>query len=72
MTDSEKPRYSDCIARIEEILHQIETGELDVDELASRVKTASELLKICQEKLFGTENEVQKVLKGMDTGETGT
>lgn len=58
--------YSEAVARIEEILQQIETGELDVDELAAKVKLASELLKVCKGKLFNTEKEVEKILKEME------
>jgi len=63
--------YSEAIAAIDEILQQIETGELDVDELAEKVKQASELLKICKSKLFSTEKEVEKVLKEMEGEEEG-
>jgi len=58
--------YSEAIAHIEDILHQIETGEMDVDEMAEKVKQASELLKLCKGKLFNTEKEVEKILKGME------
>jgi len=61
--------YSEAIATIDEILQQIETGELDVDELAEKVKQASELLKLCKSKLFKTEKEIEKVLKEMETNE---
>jgi exodeoxyribonuclease VII small subunit len=61
--------YSEAVANIEEILQQIETGELDVDELAEKVKQASELLKLCKGKLFSTEKEIEKVLKEMDNNE---
>jgi exodeoxyribonuclease VII small subunit len=61
--------YSEAIASIDEILQQIETGELDVDELAEKVKLASELLKLCKSKLFSTEKEIEKVLKEMDENE---
>ncbi len=63
------PSYSEAIASIDEILHQIETGELDVDELAEKVKQASELLKMCRNKLFSTEKEVEKILKDMENTE---
>jgi len=59
--------YSEAIAAIDEILEQIETGELDVDELAARVKRATELLKLCKSKLFNTTKEIEKVLKEMET-----
>jgi exodeoxyribonuclease VII small subunit len=62
--------YAEAVAAIEEILQQIESGELDVDELAEKVKQASELLKICKKKLFETEKEVEKILKEME-GEDG-
>jgi exodeoxyribonuclease VII small subunit len=58
--------YSEAIATIDEILQQIETGELDVDELTEKVRQASELLKLCKSKLFNTEKEVAKVLKEME------
>jgi exodeoxyribonuclease VII small subunit len=58
--------YSEAISSIDEILQQIETGELDVDELAEKVKQASELLKLCKGKLFSTEKEVEKILKEME------
>lgn len=58
--------YSEAIAAIDEIMHHIETGELDVDELAVKVKQAGELLKLCKNKLFNTEKEIEKVLKEMD------
>jgi exodeoxyribonuclease VII small subunit len=58
--------YTEAIAAIDEILQQVETGELDVDELAEKVKQASELLKLCKSKLFSTEKEIEKVLKEME------
>jgi exodeoxyribonuclease VII small subunit len=60
------PSYAEAIAAIDEILQQIETGELDVDELAEKTKQASELLKLCKNKLYNTSREVEKVLKEME------
>lgn len=61
--------YAEAVTRIEEILQQIETGELDVDDLAEKVKQASELLKVCKGKLFSTEKEIEKILKEMEDNE---
>ena len=58
--------YKAAITEIEEIMTKIEDGELDVDELASNVKRVSELLKICKEKLYKTEEEVSKILNEDD------
>jgi exodeoxyribonuclease VII small subunit len=61
--------YSEAVGQIEEILEQIENGALDVDQLAEKVKQASELLKICRSKLFETEKEIDMILKEMDGGD---
>jgi len=58
--------YTEAVTAIEDILHQIETGELGVDELAEKVKQASELLKLCKGKLFQTEKDIEKILEDLD------
>jgi exodeoxyribonuclease VII small subunit len=58
--------YEQALARIEEITGRIETGEMNVDELAKHVKEASDLLKFCKSKLFETEQEIEKILKEME------
>ena len=65
MTDKTKT-YAEAIAVIEDILNQIEKGELDVDDLATKVKQAAGLLNFCREKLFATEKELDKILQEMD------
>lgn len=61
-----KITYNEAIAEIEEVLEKIENEELDVDELAEKVKRVSVLLKICKDKLFSTNEEVEKILKEME------
>ncbi len=58
--------YNDAVEEIEEILHQIENEELDIDILSEKVKRVSTLLKLCKKKLHQTENEVQKILEDID------
>ncbi|TKG96105.1 exodeoxyribonuclease VII small subunit [Puteibacter caeruleilacunae] len=58
--------YKEAVVEVEEILAKIENEELDVDELSSKVKRVSQLLKICRDKLYKTEEEVQKILGDMD------
>ena len=61
-----KPTYGGAISEIEEILEQIETGDLDVDELSEKVKRVSVLVTLCREKLHNTELEIEKVLNEME------
>lgn len=54
--------YSEAFARLQEIQTQIETNKLDVDELAVVLKEASDLLKICKEKLLVVDEETKKII----------
>ncbi|MCF6357547.1 MAG: exodeoxyribonuclease VII small subunit [Draconibacterium sp.] len=63
---TKKISYNDAMAEIEEILEKIENEELDVDELAEKVKRVSVLLKICKDKLHKTNEQVEQVLKEME------
>ena len=58
--------YNEAITEIEEILEKIENEELDVDELAEKVKRVSTLLKICKDKLYKTNEQVEQILKEME------
>lgn len=53
--------FNEAVVRIEEILKNIESGELDVDKLAIEVKQASDLIKQCQKKLKTTEDEINSI-----------
>lgn len=60
-------KYGKAIEEIEEILSKIENEELDVDDLTDKVKRVSELLNICKTKLHNTEQEVEKILKEIES-----
>lgn len=62
-----KQTYRESIEEVETILASIENDELDVDELSEKVKRVSMLLKSCKEKLYKTNEEVEKVLKEMES-----
>ncbi len=63
---TKKVTYNEAISEIEEILEKIENEELDVDELAEKVKRVSALLKICKDKLLKTNEQVEQILKEME------
>lgn len=65
MTDN-KPTFNKAVEELEQILDQIESGDLDVDELTGKVKRASELLRLCQSKLRDTEEEIDKIIEEME------
>jgi exodeoxyribonuclease VII small subunit len=61
-----KISYNEAIGEIEAILERIENEELDVDDLAEKVKRVSVLLKLCKDKLLNTNEQVEKILKEME------
>jgi len=54
--------YDKAVARIEEIVNLLETGEKGMDELSDLVKEATSLVKYCKNKLRMTESEISKAL----------
>jgi exodeoxyribonuclease VII small subunit len=54
--------YGKAIAEIEEILKKLENQQLDVDDLATKLKRVNELVKVCRKKLYAAEKEVEKIL----------
>lgn len=63
---TKKVTYNEAISEIEGILEKIENEELDVDELAEKVKRVSSLLKMCKDKLLKTNEQVEQILKEME------
>jgi len=58
-----KISYTEAIRELEMIVSEIEQGEITIDILSEKVKRASELIKICKEKLTATEADVSKILE---------
>jgi len=63
---SEEMTYTAAFEELQEIVNEIEQGEISVDELSTKVKRASALIKICKTKLTTTEEDVQKILKELE------
>lgn len=63
---NDKPNYTEAFEELQEIVSDIEQGEISVDELAAKVKRAALLIKICKDKLVTTEEDVSKILKELD------
>jgi exodeoxyribonuclease VII small subunit len=66
MNNKKAVTYNEAMAEVEDILEKIENEELDVDDLAEKVKRVSVLLKICKDKLLKTNEQVEQILKEME------
>ena len=62
----ERKTYSEAIARLDEILEDIDRSQIPIDALAERVVEAAALLKRCKSVLTETEAKVKDVLKDLD------
>ena len=59
--------YTEAFEELQTIVTEIEQGEISVDELSEKVKRAAYLIKICKSKLHSTEEDVNKILKELET-----
>jgi len=57
-----KISYTEAIQELEAIVTEIEEGDISIDILSEKVKRASDLIKICKQKLTTTEEDVSKIL----------
>ena len=64
MNDS--PNYSEAFDELQQIVSEIEEGQISVDELSEKVKRAAMLISICKSKLSSTEEDVNKILKDLE------
>ena len=55
-------KYEEAVRRLEEIVAKMENDEYDIDELAAKLKTAQQLIKLCRDKLTKTDAEIKKLL----------
>lgn len=62
--------YIDAFNELQQIVSDIEVGEVNVDELASKIKRASELIAVCKAKLVASEEEVDKLLSQLTVEST--
>lgn len=59
--------YEAAYSELKKIAAEIENESVSVDVLAAKVKRASELITYCQDKLRSTEQEVNNIIKQMET-----
>ncbi len=66
---SEKITYTQAFEELQAIVEEIEKGQISVDELSEKVKRATFLIKLCQNRLTTTEEDVKQILKELEDGE---
>ncbi len=54
-------KYEDAMKRLEELVQQMESGDVSIDSLTQKLKEAKQLIQLCKDKLTKTEEEIKKV-----------
>lgn len=58
---NDKLNYEIAQKELEQILEDLQEGEIQLDELSLKVKRASELVRFCKEKLRNTKSDVEQL-----------
>ena len=66
---SKEFNYQESYQKIEDIVKDLESGEMDVDELTEKVKEAISLINMCKKKLKQTESDIDTSLDKLNADE---
>ena len=69
LTMADEISYADALAELESILSAIEEEQVDVDELAVKVKRSTELIRLCRGRIEAASTEVEAIVEEMDSGD---
>lgn len=54
--------YTEAFAKLEELVAQLEEGDIQLEDLAAKIEQANELIAICEMKLRRTDDEVTSAI----------
>lgn len=63
--------YSDAFSKLEDLVEQLEEGNIPLDKLSTKVKQANELIAICETKLRNIQLEIKDATKTATTRPRG-
>ena len=69
-SDEQDVKYSEAVEELEDLLEQIDSEDVDLDDLAVKVERASELIRVCRDKIEHTEMQVRTIIEDLE-GEQG-
>ena len=66
MTKSKPPEFEKALERLEEVVGQMEGGELGLDDMITRFEEGQKLIKLCSKKLDEVERKIEKLVQKGD------
>jgi len=64
----EKLSFEDALSRLEELIEQIESGEIGLEESLKRYEQGTALIKRCRAVLDGAQKKIAELSAGPDGG----
>ena len=61
--------YAEAIEELESILAELESDDVDVDELAEHVQRASQLIELCRERIGKAKLRIEEVVSQLEADE---
>jgi len=58
--------YSEAITELEGLVEDMEQDNINIDDLSTKVKRATELIRLCRKKLGATEAEINTIFEDFD------
>ncbi len=55
--------FEKALERLEQIVKEMDSGELDLDKMVSHFEEGSKLIKTCSTKLNEVESKIEKIVK---------
>ena len=59
----EKETFESALLKLEDIIRELESGEVDLDKSLDKYKEATTLVNFCSDKLKNAQETVNKILK---------
>ena len=59
----EKETFESALLKLEDIIRELESGEIDLDKSLDKYKEATTLVNFCSDKLKNAQETVNKILK---------
>lgn len=61
--------YGEALAELEGILAAIEQEQVDVDQLAVKVKRSADLIRLCRSRIEAAEIAIEEIVGQSDSGD---
>ncbi|MEL7022063.1 MAG: exodeoxyribonuclease VII small subunit [Bacteroidota bacterium] len=55
--------YNEALQELQQIVIELQSDTIDIDQLASKTKRAAHLIEFCQRRLRNTEEEIGKLFE---------